>query len=1124
MPDLPQMTEEKLSQERQKLGRRGWALVLAVAFFFAILVVWLVRQPIAEAVAKNICRQQQLDCVIHVARLDFGGVALRDFEVKGVNAAQAAVSGRRVEVGLDWASPFAVRARNVGGEGLVVRLDLTGSRPMLGDLDAAVKAFSSGEPSTAPPPSVSLSDVRVIGQTLFGPLEARGQMEMADARNFTVAFDVQPAALGVGPARVELSGGKFEARAAGDAIDATARLDVAAFTAADIRISDVGVDMTLKQSAGVLRAEGKAGVREMATRDARLEGAQASADIEAAAIDMDGFSLTQWIAGVQALTFAATSGAGEVEGVKWGALEASAELRPAPGGGSTGPVTLRATQLAATQGEAGEGSIAFDLKLGAATGEPSLAALAVGALRVSGVSLSAEERTRLAAITGDPVETVLPDYATAARGAVRNALADFSLVAPLEFSLPVAGGFNAAVLSGTEASAASGMNLVLDGEGVERVALVSVSESNALNWSASGSLRLSGGGGPSLTAMLNRATGDGAAVVASGALDLRGWSAGPNALSGKASNLSLDMNAAGGKAAGALDLQMSGAFAGGVWSRARINGDLSATWAANAFEALAPRGLRFGWDEVKFGGISVGAAALAYAPRGALALWRPGDTEGAGVLMGSGRLAEISAPVTGENFLARVHLNGASADWSSARTMRVAFDADPVSVDLVQDDVITPVRLDDVKGVFTAREGWKLDGQFARGEVVAANVTASNISGGFSLAGAHGSLDGALNGVTLKLSDVLEGTEKRFEPALFEGKARLDDGRADFSGMFALEDSGVSIGAVEGVHNLSTGIGSLTFARTPLIFRPRSFQPAELSPLLRGPADVTGRVDISGGASWTPEGFAANASAELRGLGFALANAGVFEGVTGKVEVSDLLKMTSAPRQTISIDRVTLGMPIEKGVIHFQLIGFDAIRLEDAEWPFAGGFIRVQPLDFAFGAESNHVVAQAVNWNLATLIELFKVPDVKVNGVVSGRFPVTFSTGSARIDNAVLEASRDGGVIQYDGSTGDAAASADGNAKMLFDALKDFRYKVLKVGMDGDLAGRIVLTLNLQGHNPQVLAGAPFDLNISIDSALMELLNTVSRGDTVADQIIESITGGQSGNRSGDQPGNGRRN
>ena len=110
----------------------------------------------------------------------------------------------------------------------------------------------------------------------------------------------------------------------------------------------------------------------------------------------------------------------------------------------------------------------------------------------------------------------------------------------------------------------------------------------------------------------------------------------------------------------------------------------------------------------------------------------------------------------------------------------------------------------------------------------------------------------------------------------------------------------------------------------------------------------------------------------------------------------------------------------------------------------------------------------------------------------------------------MLEASDDGGVIQYEAETTDAASQSNENAKLLFDALKDFRYRVLKIGLDGDVAGTMLLTLNLEGMNPEVLAGAPFKLNIGIESELAELLNTLNRPRAEIDAVVRG--GRQEGN------------
>ena len=368
-------------------------------------------------------------------------------------------------------------------------------------------------------------------------------------------------------------------------------------------------------------------------------------------------------------------------------------------------------------------------------------------------------------------------------------------------------------------------------------------------------------------------------------------------------------------------------------------------------------------------------------------------------------------------------------------------------------------------------------------------------------------LKGQLASVEVAISDPSAADKRLFEPMKFAGAAGLAGDVAEFSGAFTMVKPGVQLASISGQHNLKTASGSLTFTPTPMIFQPGGFQPSALSPLLRGPANVAGRVDISGGASWTPDGLKSNATVELKKLGFALASAGVFEGVSGKVDINDVAKMTSAPGQTISIDKVTLGLPIEKGMIRFQLIGFDAIRVIGAEWPFVGGFIRVEPVDFKFNANKNTVVADAVDWDLGKLVELFQLKDVKLQGSISGKFPVAFSTGSATVDHAQLQASSKGGVIQYTGSTGDAAGQSDSKAKMLFDALKDFHYTLLQAELNGDITGRMILALNLEGRNPSVLSGQVFKTNITLDSELMNLLNTTNRGDPTVNAVIGRITG-----------------
>src|SRR5262249_48184815 len=141
-----------------------------------------------------------------------------------------------------------------------------------------------------------------------------------------------------------------------------------------------------------------------------------------------------------------------------------------------------------------------------------------------------------------------------------------------------------------------------------------------------------------------------------------------------------------------------------------------------------------------------------------------------------------------------------------------------------------------------------------------------------------------------------------------------------------------------------------------------------------------------------------------------------------------------------------------------------------------------------FSADSNTIVARATGWKLEDLVTLFDLKDIEAQGEVNGTFPVMFSTGSAQLVNAELNASDRGGVLRYTGEAGEGASTADPNARMLFDALRDFRFTVMQVTLNGDLNDQIALGLNLLGRNPTVMNGQQFDLHLNINSPLMELL------------------------------------
>ncbi|MEQ1781256.1 MAG: YdbH domain-containing protein [Hyphomonadaceae bacterium] len=1087
------MTEEKLSRASVKtpIGRIIGLFVAAIAIL--TLGIWFFRQPIAEAIARGVCAEQELSCKFTISKLDFGGVTLTSIDVRAPGSNDAAVTAREIDIGLAWDSPFAARAASVAGDALTLRLDLTGKRSVFGDLDKAITTFT--KPSDKPPgpnPRLQLANLTIIGDTLSGPIVAKGRITAADAKAFVVELTATPTSMGLSGATVDITAANLNATVAGENISGRVNLDVAKFSAADARLANIKIDATLEQSAGRLRGEGTASLGDLQVNDVSLSDAQATASLEAGAFG-GATPLGDWLANVRRLQIDASTGEGEYAGASWKRSKLTTLVQPVGDTGSGGDLALVVDDLRASSFAAGQTSV---------TGKIVIAAGRVGSadgvVTVKSGLLPAQQRQSVVNGISGPFTTVLPPYAEVLRRTVDRAAQNFDASIPWSVRSN-ADSFVVSLKSGAVVKAHSGLSLTASAPADKTVVGAYTSAADD-SWTAAGDITLQGGGGPTLVLDIDHASGAGEKMSAAGNAYVRTWKVGTDVFAADFMDLNLSADGAAGAAAGNLLVQIDGGMAGGVWKAARAEAVVNASWDANTFIAEAPRGALLQWKEARFGGSVFGASALRYTPIGHLA-----ERSGEGYV-GKGQLAPVTVPVKGDGYDAAVQLGAIGVNWRAQRFIRANFNMAPAKVDLTLDQRKVPIRVGDVAGEIDLSNGWKVTGAFKDASAETEEGHVADLKGAFDLAGSGGSLSGSLSGITMRLFDPLEEEGRRYEDVNFRGEGRLNNSLVDFTGTFTMAKSGMQVAHVTGQHNLEDNEGGLTFEPTPLIFKPRQFQPSDLSPFLVGPANVTGRVDIAGAATWASGDLKASGVLDLKQLGFALASAGVFEGVSGRIEVADLLNMKSAPGQKLTLDKVTLGLPIESGQIAFSLIGYEAIRLESAQWPFGGGFIRVDPQDFKFSSEAeNRIVARAVNWDLAKLADQFKLPDMKLQGIVAGEFPVMFTTGSAVIDHATLKSVRPG-VIQYSGSTGDAAAQADENSKMLFDALKDFHYEVLQVGLDGNLTGNMLLTLSILGRNPDVMSGQPFQLNIGVDSALVPLLtSTMQRPDvrTAIEQVRE---------------------
>jgi hypothetical protein len=303
------------------------------------------------------------------------------------------------------------------------------------------------------------------------------------------------------------------------------------------------------------------------------------------------------------------------------------------------------------------------------------------------------------------------------------------------------------------------------------------------------------------------------------------------------------------------------------------------------------------------------------------------------------------------------------------------------------------------------------------------------------------------------------------------------DAAAEGAGRFA---------QLNGEHDFKSGAGRSSLALERITFAPDALQPPMLLPLLRGLVTrASGAVDGTAELAWGEAGFRSEARLNLRALGF---HAGFveFAGVEGTVSLSDLFPLTTPAPQEIRVQMMDVGVPLEGGVLRFELAPDIDIRVREASFPFLAGKVFLEPFALGPGLESKITLAFE-DIDLKALLELVAIKGLAGSGRIRARVPVLLEGERQVIAGAHAEALAPGGSLTYKNVK--AAAEAKGKeTEILFKALDDFRYTALTADLSGPLDGELSLKVHLKGNNPALYSGYPVELNVSTEGPFVSML------------------------------------
>ncbi len=504
----------------------------------------------------------------------------------------------------------------------------------------------------------------------------------------------------------------------------------------------------------------------------------------------------------------------------------------------------------------------------------------------------------------------------------------------------------------------------------------------------------------------------------------------------------------------------------------RIGGDGGFAFGQRCIEA------RF--SALKAGSLRLGATRLPLCPVGpAIIYQRAGGPMFIGASVNRPRLVGLlgNSPVAIGAGSAR--LVGGDRFSATALVMRMGRSDAPILLDAQT-----------LSGAFTGRG---VGGIFAgaNGTIGKVPLLLSNVAGKWRVFKGDLAIDGALT-----VSDRAE--RPRFYPLHSDNmRFTLADDMIRANGALKHPASGIKVTDVAIKHRLSSGAGEAVLD-VPGIRFGQALQPEQLTRLTEGViALVNGTVRGRGQIAWNGTRVTSTGDFGTDDLDLAAAF-GPVTGIQGTMHFSDLLGLVTEPGQSLVVASINPGIVVENGVIKYQLLADQLVRVEGGRWPFMGGELILRETVLNLGRPSaKRLTFEVVGLDAHKLIESFGFKEIDSTGTFDGVLPMIFDENGGRIVGGRLDSRAPGGTLAYNGVVSRANLGMFGG--LAFDALRSLKFKSMVVRLDGDLAGEFATRLTID----EVALGAsrtarllktlnriPFKFNVSIRGPFRALIAT----------------------------------
>ncbi|MFT4817265.1 MAG: hypothetical protein ACI9JU_003031 [Pseudohongiellaceae bacterium] len=206
-----------------------------------------------------------------------------------------------------------------------------------------------------------------------------------------------------------------------------------------------------------------------------------------------------------------------------------------------------------------------------------------------------------------------------------------------------------------------------------------------------------------------------------------------------------------------------------------------------------------------------------------------------------------------------------------------------------------------------------------------------------------------------------------------------------------------------------------------------------------------------------------------------------------------------------SLSRIDIGMPLEDLSWQYR---FDTltgeVQIIDFDTAVLGGKISIPAARYNPARDRQQVDVVLADLRVDSLINLAEYPGLEADGLISGYLPFIIEGDTISIEKGLVGALKPGGSIRY--APAGSAPSSNPALRLVNDALANYQYQTMNTEVFYDKDGELLLSVQLQGSNPDMNAGQAINLNVNITDNIPSLLKSLQASRVITDELERFVS------------------